>query len=612
MSLDFRNVNLLWSSALLATLQRLGLRMAVVCPGSRSAPLAIAAAQFASQFASQDAAQDSSFEAIPILDERSASFFALGQARRTGRAVALICSSGTAAANFYPAVIEASESGVPMLILSADRPPELRACHAGQAIDQVKLFGPYAHFTELALPEVQLLPYLRQTIAHNWHQGHGTKPGPVHINLPFREPLSPVLDPEILALEAGFDLDRWLGHLSGGMASCEGGSNPSPTRTNTVCPYGLELWPVADRQLIIVGLQQPLDSEGWSRSVAELADYLKAPVLADSLNPIRHHRGLNPNLVSSYDAILRDPDCAAELRADRVWCIGELPTSKVLRQWLVATDPELIFVDPSRDNFDPLHGRSIPLYLTPTELLCDLKSNPSSPPSSNGSYLDQWPFYNQHYREIINRVLRNRPELCEAKIPWILGQHLPLDTPVFIASSTPIRDVEWFWQPSDRRYRPYFNRGTNGIDGTLSTAIGLAHNGTPTVLLTGDLALLHDSNGALIRPQFKGHLTIILVNNNGGGIFELLPIAQHEPPFETYFGTPQNIDFQKFCATYDLEYQQIESWPQLQRSIEVLPKSGIRVLEIRTDRKTEAKWRLELFRGFEAGIGDEGRRGLGE
>jgi 2-succinyl-5-enolpyruvyl-6-hydroxy-3-cyclohexene-1-carboxylate synthase len=351
--------------------------------------------------------------------------------------------------------------------------------------------------------------------------------------------------------------------------------------------------------LIIVGLQQPLDPEGWSRSIAALADYLKAPVLADSLNPIRHHRGLNPNLVSSYDAILRNPLCAAELRADRVWCIGELPTSKVLRQWLVATDPELIFVDPSGDNFDPLHGRSSPLLLTPTELLCALRSTPSSPPSSNSGYLDQWPFYNQQYREFINIALRDRSELCEAKIPWILSQYLPLDTPIFIANSTPIRDVEWFWQPSDRRYRPYFNRGTNGIDGTLSTAIGLAHNGPPTVLLTGDLALLHDSNGALIRPQLKGHLTIVLVNNNGGGIFELLPIAQHEPPFEIYFGTPQNIDFQRFCATYSIDYVQIESWQHLRQEIEVLPESGIRVLEIRTDRKAEAKWRMALFRGFE-------------
>jgi 2-succinyl-5-enolpyruvyl-6-hydroxy-3-cyclohexene-1-carboxylate synthase len=382
-----------------------------------------------------------------------------------------------------------------------------------------------------------------------------------------------------------------------------GGAGSNPSRgdgTNAIRPYGVdELKTTGDRQLIIVGLQQPLNPEAWGRSIAGLADYLKAPVLADSLNPIRHYAGLNPNLVSCYDAILRDPNCAAELRADRVWCIGELPTSKILRQWLRSTDPELIFVDPIGDNFDPLHGRSIPLKLTPSELLDTLKSNPNSPPSSNCKYLDQWPFYNQHYRELINTSLRNRLELCEAKIPWILSQYLPLNTPVFIANSTPIRDVEWFWQPSDRHYRLYFNRGTNGIDGTLSTAIGLAHSNQPTVLLTGDLALLHDSNGALIRPQFKGHLTIILVNNNGGGIFELLPIAQYEPPFEAYFGTPQNIDFQAFCATYGIEYQQIESWQHLQRSIMILPDCGIRVLEIRTDRKAEARWRLELFRGFE-------------
>jgi 2-succinyl-5-enolpyruvyl-6-hydroxy-3-cyclohexene-1-carboxylate synthase len=606
MSLDFRNVNLLWSSALLATLRRLGLRMAVVCPGSRSAPLAIAAAQAADQ--------DPAFEAIPILDERSASFFALGQARRTGRAVALICSSGTAAANFYPAVIEASESGVPMLILSADRPPELRACHAGQAIDQVKLFGGYAQFTELALPEVQLLPYLRQTIAHNWQQGHGAKPRPIHINLPFREPLSPVLDPAILGLAAGFDLDRWLGHLSGWEIGMHGGETRTdvgrvagtlaqPCRRHyAIRPYEVDGGRSVDRQLIIVGLQQPGDPEGWGRSIAVLAEQLQAPVLADSLNPIRHHASLNPNLVSCYDAILRNADCAQDLRADRVWCIGELPTSKVLRQWLSATDPELMFVDPSGDNLDPLHGRSIGVRLTAAELVELLQAKPISSQSTDNNYLDRWQDYDRLYRQFIDKTLDDRAELCEAKIPWMLSQCLPQNTPVFIANSTPIRDVEWFWAPGDRGARLYFNRGTNGIDGTFSTALGLAHGNTSTVLLTGDLALLHDSNGALIRPQLRGHLTIILVNNNGGGIFELLPIAQHDPPFETYFGTPQNIDFEQFCKTYAIDYQSIESWQHLQRSIAVLPESGIRLLEIRTDRKAEATWRMALFQTFAAGL----------
>lgn len=610
MSLDFRNVNLLWSSALMATLQRLGLELAVVCPGSRSAPLAIAAAQLAGPMADPEASQTAArprFEALPILDERSASFFALGQARRTGRAVALICSSGTASANFYPAVIEAKESGVPLLVLSADRPPELLACHAGQAINQINLFGTYAQFTELALPDPRLLTYLRQTIAQAWQQCHSPQPGPVHINLPMREPLAPTLDPAIAALEPSINLDRWLGHL-----------RPSlPSQTMTIPPDHLgqitdRPWtdrPLTDRPLIIVGLHQPRDPETWSRSIAHLARHLQAPVLGDSLNPIRHRASLNPQLISSYDAILRNADRAATLRADRVWCIGELPTSKILRQWLSATDPELIFVDSSFDNLDPLHGRSVSLRLSlldliqtlPTvDLVSPLETRPQGSPAA--PYLSQWQQADRQLRQQIDQTLADRSELCEAKVPWILAQHLPPETPIFIANSTPIRDVEWFWPPSDRGYRPYFNRGANGIDGTLSTAIGVAHRNRATVLLIGDLSILHDSNGFLIRPQLEGHLTIILVNNNGGGIFELLPIATFEPPFEAYFGTPQNIDFAKLSATYNIDYQRIESWTQLQETIQTLPDQGIRLLEIRTDRKAEAQWRLQLFRQFSEGL----------
>jgi 2-succinyl-5-enolpyruvyl-6-hydroxy-3-cyclohexene-1-carboxylate synthase len=157
----------------------------------------------------------------------------------------------------------------------------------------------------------------------------------------------------------------------------------------------------------------------------------------------------------------------------------------------------------------------------------------------------------------------------------------------------PIRNVEFFWLPNNSKIIPFVNRGANGIDGTLSTALGIAHHNQSSVLLTGDLALLHDTNGFLIGKQFQGHLTVILINNNGGGIFEMLPISQFEPPFEDFFATPQNIDFSRLCATYNIEYQLITSWQHLQQLINPLPATGIRVLELRTNRKVDALWLQE-------------------
>ncbi|HEY9844648.1 MAG TPA: hypothetical protein V6D03_00460, partial [Candidatus Caenarcaniphilales bacterium] len=184
--------------------------------------------------------------------------------------------------------------------------------------------------------------------------------------------------------------------------------------------------------------------------------------------------------------------------------------------------------------------------------------------------------------------------LFEGKAAWLLSQTLPPETPLFIANSMPVRDVEFYWQPGNTRVSPFFNRGANGIDGNLSTALGIAHHAQSSVMLTGDLALLHDTNGFLLRNKFIGHLTIVLINNNGGGIFETLPIASFEPVFEAFFATPQDVDFAQLCATYQVEYERINSWEQLTQRLNPLPTEGIRVLELPTDRKADTKWRQQL------------------
>jgi 2-succinyl-5-enolpyruvyl-6-hydroxy-3-cyclohexene-1-carboxylate synthase len=183
----------------------------------------------------------------------------------------------------------------------------------------------------------------------------------------------------------------------------------------------------------------------------------------------------------------------------------------------------------------------------------------------------------------------------EGRVAFELSKCLPKGTPLFISNSMPVRDVEFFWQQSNRNVIPCFNRGANGIDGILSTALGVAHHNRPTVLLTGDLALLHDTNGFLAKRSCKGSLTIVLINNNGGGIFEMLPVSRFDPPFEKYFATPQDVDFSKLCQTYGVSHRVLRNWIQFQKAIKALPSSGVRVLEIQTDRKKDVILRRKLL-----------------
>ncbi|MGD1904502.1 MAG: 2-succinyl-5-enolpyruvyl-6-hydroxy-3-cyclohexene-1-carboxylic-acid synthase [Leptolyngbyaceae cyanobacterium] len=576
--LDFRHANSLWATVAVETLVRLGLRTAVISPGSRSTPLTLA-------FVNHPRV-----EAISVLDERSASFFALGRAKATGIATALICTSGTAGANYFPAVIEAWESRVPLVVLTADRPPELRQCSSGQTIDQQKLFGGYVQgYAELGLPEANLsaLGYLRQTLSQIWRQAHQPAPGPVHLNCPFRDPLTPPITADLdPALEAQWDA-TFFDHLY----------PPAPVQRNLQ-----DLPPnfaATERGVIIVGPTQSTDPIADCKAVAALAKTLGWPVLAEGLSPLRNHGGLNPGLISTYATLLRQPQLAKTLAPAQVLQLGPLPTSKVLRQWLVETDPMRWIIGLGDRNGDPLHGRTQHLGDISLQSLTELLSQQAqfTERSQPSSYWQTWLEKDTISRQRLDHALNALDEPFAGKIPWLMGQMLPQNTPVFIANSTPVRDVEWFWPVSDRGIQPYFNRGANGIDGTLSTALGMAHGGQSSVLLTGDLALLHDSNGFLIRPQLRGHLTIVLINNQGGGIFELLPISQFEPPFEDFFATPQAVSFEALCAAHGVSYELIQTWEQLAQRLSQLPEQGIRLLEVRSDRKYDAQQRLALLNG---------------
>lgn len=572
-SLALSNVNSLWGAVTAEVLYRLGMRHAVISPGSRSTPLTFAFSRHPG------------LKTIPVLDERSASFFALGLAKQTHQPVAVVCTSGTAAANYYPAVVEARMSRAPLIILTADRPPELRECHSGQTIDQLKLYGTYPRWqVELSLPSAQAerLRYLRQTLIHAFERAQYPVPCPVHLNMPFRDPLAPTAGEKLSEAQTG-NLDQLI-------------SSVSPPPEVRLRFHGVEryekLFSSHTQGLIVAGPVQPDNPARYTEAVGNLAAATGWPVFSDALSPLRNHAVSGMHLISSYDILLRSRKLAAQLRPDAVVSIGPLPTSKVLRAWLERLRVETLVIDPGPENVDALHRDAVHCRAGIEEFVENLAAARSKPTE----YALQWSEAEKAAGRLLDDELKNCAFNFEGKISWLLSQSLPKNTSLFIANSMPVRDAEYFWRPNNRALQPYFNRGANGIDGTLSTALGVAHGGRSAVMLTGDLAFLHDINGLLIKDQFKGHLTIILINNNGGGIFEALPISGFEPPFEEYFATPQNVDFGKQAAAYGLDYKLVDNMEDLSGLLKKLPKSGIRILEIRTDRKKDMPWRRGLFR----------------
>lgn len=566
--LDYRNVNSLWGSVLVETLARLGVRQAVISPGSRSTPLTV-------QFAAHPR-----FESIPVLDERSAAFFALGLARQSHRPVVLLCTSGTAGANYFPAVIEARESGVPLIVITADRPPEMRECRSGQTIDQQKLFGGHVNFYhELAVPEadVALLRYLRQTVAHACERALWPVAGPIHLNAPFRDPLPPVKDKIADTLKSAVT-EKFFAHLNEvRVAAARGDLSALRSMRST-------------RGIIVAGQTRVADPAGYARAVGRLAGRLGWPVLADALSPLRNFADTVPGLVTRYDVIARSAELAAELRPQHVLCLHDWPTSKALRQWLQASDAPVTFVSARADNPDALHN--------PTRVVrCEVAAfaNAVRATRAPAAWRRRWERVERRVEARLRRGLANAEGIFEGQASALLPRLLPAGTAVMVANSMPVRDAEYFWPANNRRHVVHCNRGANGIDGTLSTALGLAHRGAPAVLLTGDLALLHDTNGFLLAKELRGSLTVIVVNNDGGGIFEHLPVASFDPPFERFFATPQSVDFGKLCAGYDVAHTLVRDWKHFGRLVSKLPARGVRVLELRTDRKRDAAFRKALF-----------------
>ena len=533
-------------------LARCGLEHACTSPGSRSTPLVLSLAR------------EPRIRSSSHIDERCGSFFALGLAKATGRPVALACTSGTAAANYAPAVHEAHEARVPLLVLTADRPPELREIGAGQTIDQVKLYGGAAKwFFEVddqpAAPE--RMRWLRQLACRAYWTALEGRPGPVHLNFSLREPL--VLDEPLPAEEPG----------GGGRA----GGRPWVTRPRAQPSAG---------EALIDGLRAQLDAHsravmvagrserdpGLGATLAALADQLALPLLAEPLSGAR--RG--PAAVAHYDALLRDPGFAAAHAPDLVLRFGDLPTSKPLRQWLHGLDALQIAFDAEAAWQDPA-GRVGTIVTADPAVLAPRK------PRKDRGWLEAWRSADHAAARAIAQTLG---ELSEPRVAAELGVRLPADATLVVASSMPVRDVETFFPARDAPPRVLSNRGANGIDGTVSTAFGVAAAGPgPTVLLIGDVALAHDVGGLLAARRLGLPLVIVLLNNDGGGIFHFLPVEREGADFEEHVATPHGLDFAHAAALYGLGFERAGDPEAFRAGLDrALASETATILEVRTER----------------------------
>jgi 2-succinyl-5-enolpyruvyl-6-hydroxy-3-cyclohexene-1-carboxylate synthase len=551
--------------ALVDELARCGVEHAVACPGSRNAPILLSLAA------------ESRIRTWSVLDERSAGFLALGIAKTSRRPVVLTCTSGTAAANFLPALVEAREARVPMIVLTADRPPELREVGAGQSIDQLKLYGSAVKwFVEVGNlePGRECAIHHRALACRAWATARGGRPGPVHLNLPLRDPLAPEAEE--------LDPDPWQGRADG-----EPWVTVDETRPHVAPETVDELATAigaARRGAIVAG---PVDEDAAAAATA-LARAAGWPLLAEPTSGVRCGPHDRANVIAHYDALVRAPDWAAAHRPELVLRVGDTPTSKPLRAWLAAARQAV--VDPHAAWHEPTRAAERVVVASPEELCLKLAGAlEAAGAARDADWLASW----RAADELVPAALAAQPDPFEPKAYVALAGALPAGAVVWISSSMPVRDVETFFPSIETPLRFLANRGANGIDGVVSSALGAAAaSGGHAFLLTGELALLHDLGALLAGRRLGLELTIVCVNNGGGGIFDFLPVAEHAEPaaYEELVATPSGVDLERLAAGLELRHTLAETTEQVR---DALAAPGL--IEVRTSRARNVEQHRELF-----------------
>ena len=562
---DFPNVNSLWAGVLVEELVRLGVDAFYISPGSRSAPLATAAFR------------NGRAHVRAHYDERGAAFAALGHAKAANRPAALICTSGTAAANYLPAVVEASMAHVPLILLTADRPPELLQCGANQAIQQRGLYGEYARW-ESALPCPGLdmpLEALLTTVDQAVYRARRAPAGPVHLNCMFREPLAP--------LERPGDLTGYLGAVGPWRES----GRPYTVYEeygNRECPLSRELihrFQTTERGVIVAGA---MDSPSAAMAVRHLAGTIGWPVFPDITSDLRLGHG-GPPIVAYYDLLLLSQAFQERFRPDTVIHIGGPIVSKRLAQFLEASQPDCyVRAAPHPERRDPQHQATHRIESGAIAFCrgCGLGVGALKA----GGMLTGMAAWDQAVDEALTAYFEEQDALSEPLVCRMAAQGLSAQSDLFLGNSMPVRAMDMFAAPSAAPVRVHANRGASGIDGNVAAAAGVARaNGAPLTAILGDLTLLHDLNSLALFQDMEQPVALVVVNNDGGGIFSFLPIADFPDVFEPCFGTPHGMEFRGAAEMFGLRYAAPDTPAAFMEAYAgAMTAPGATIIETRMDR----------------------------
>ncbi|MCH8837348.1 MAG: 2-succinyl-5-enolpyruvyl-6-hydroxy-3-cyclohexene-1-carboxylic-acid synthase [Candidatus Marinimicrobia bacterium] len=553
-------VNALWGRTIVDQLHRLGVRHACISPGYRNAPVSLAFAHH------------QGFEIHTHIDERSGGFFGLGIGKMTGAPAVILCTSGTAAVNFYPSVVEAYYSGTPLIVLTTDRPPELRQVGANQTIDQIKLFGDHVRFfAEVTTPDLQLTGYLRQLINQAYSQAIGAPAGPVHLNIPFREPLTPPKGEPGLPFPAtgdatGAEISKrvWqvpdLKHLSADIRKHRHGA-------------------------LVVGPMPP--TAGFSQALRELSIATGYPVLAEGASQVRYASEIHGQAIENFDILLGNKGFQELFQPEVMIRIGARPTSKAFTG-ILARHPGRLYVISASGLWDDPDRQAGAVYAAdPTGFCRALATEVGSQPADE-NWLAGLRKFDRQAQEVIRESIAPEAPFFEGHVSNLCVQLLPEDGVLYVGNSMPVRDLETFALAVDRSapLTVLSNRGASGIDGMVSSALGAAMaTHRPVLLYLGDMSFLHDLGGLAAATEAL-NLTIVVVNNNGGGIFSYLPLADESDSFTRLFTMPHGLTFRSGAELFGLGYSQASSYQETRQAIGAfLHQPGVQIVEVAIDQQ---------------------------
>jgi len=568
-----RNRAYFWATQFVRELFNAGVKHAVLSPGSRSTPLTLAMASHPG------------IEKHVVLDERSAAFIALGIGKATGIPAAMVCTSGTAAANYYPAIIEARQSGVPLIILTADRPPNLRNIGANQAIDQIKMFGAYpVFFHEMGEPVFDKDDLDRLKIVADQAVAFSVdKCGPAHINFPFRKPLEP--DPYMVD-EMHLENKNMSQRLSPRTRHYSNHTFALPREIR-------DLIHLSDRPLIIAGPGNPVDIQ--TANIIEFSEKIGAPVLGEPGSQLTAGNNDFSPVICGYDSFLRNDVVRSRLHPDLILRFGNQPLTKSLEIYLQQ------YAEVKHIHFTHRDDWQDATYSTSHHVKWDGHSSFDIELMVNYSedWISEWKKYAYMFVELREETLASKSSLRDADVLFNLTREIPGAYNIFLSNSFPVRDFALLNGNSGNSHSVFVNRGTSGIDGIISSAIGATIASKQSgVLFIGDLAFLHDTNALLSAREISDNRTLVVVvlNNNGGNIFRMLPIAEHEQTYESYFETPQQAKIKKIAEAYQIDYHYVNKIGNLTTQFNAMIRQpGFHILECATDSDASMETRKTLW-----------------